>query len=192
MNDPVLEAINQFMDAVDTRLQSMRTEIADFRSATTTALEQRSAPVKGDAGEPGAAGPAGKDGAQGPKGDTGPAGERGPQGEKGERGADGVQGRDGAPSTVPGPQGEKGERGADGIATRAEIESIVEQRVADINVRTFADVYQGVYENGRLYTRGVLTTWGGHMWLSLADTQAKPGESPDWKMVVKAGRDGRK
>jgi hypothetical protein len=121
----------------------------------------------------------------------------GEKGEPGERGADGIgkegtPGKDGAPSTIPGPKGDTGERGADGIATREEIVSIVEERVGEIQVRTFADVYQGVYENGRLYERGLLTTWGGSLWLSQAETRSKPGESADWKLVVKKGADGKK
>jgi hypothetical protein len=42
------------------------------------------------------------------------------------------------------------------------------------------------------YARGLLATWGGSLWLSLADTRAKPGENGDWRLVVKRGADGRK
>lgn len=186
-----------------------------------TQLETRSAAplvgVPGPAGKDGRDGVDGKDGRDGKDGERGEKGERGadglagrdgapsivpgPRGEPGERGAEGVQGppgrdglagRDGAPSTVPGPQGERGERGADGIATREEIEAIWEERKADMNVRTFADVYQGVFEPDKLYTRGLLATWGGSLWLSLNETRSKPGENDDWKLVVKRGADGRK
>lgn len=124
----------------------------------------------------------------GEKGDPGKDGSPG----IGERGADGKDGKDGELSTVPGPKGDPGERGADGIATRAELDELVEQRFGELQVRTFADVYQGVYEPNRTYTRGLLTTWGGSLWLSQSDTKTKPGESPDWKLVVKKGSDGRK
>jgi hypothetical protein len=182
-DDPVLAAVQKFMDAVEARLVKQDTAI---RSALTE-MQTRSAPTgpqgeRGVAGERGEPGPAGPQGEPGAPGVAGPVGERGLQGE---RGADGIQGRDGAP----GPQGE---RGADGIATREEIEAIVEQRVADINVRSFADVYRGVYEPAVPYTRGAITTWGGSLWLSLNDTSAKPGENGDWKLIVKAGRDGKK
>lgn len=99
----------------------------------------------------------------------------GPAGKDGVNGKDGVDGKDGVP----------GKAGENGIATREEIEQVVERKVADINVRTFADIYRGVYKPGDLYTRGVLTTWGGSLWLSLNDTKTKPGETPDWKLVVK-------
>jgi hypothetical protein len=59
-------------------------------------------------------------------------------------------------------------------------------------VRTFADLYQGVFEPEKTYTRGLLATWGGSLWLSLAETRAKPGDNGDWKLVVKRGADGRK
>lgn len=156
-----------------------------------TQLETRSVEPKVIEGPPG---PPGKDGANGKDGVDGKDGKDGAPGigERGERGADGLNGKDGAPSLVPGPKGDPGERGKDGIATREEIVEIVEQRVADINVRTFADTYQGVYEPNRTYTRGLLTTWGGSLWLSKADTKTKPGESPDWQLIVKKGADGRK
>lgn len=109
----------------------------------------------------------------------------GKDGKDGRDGKDGTNGGDGKP-------GEKGERGADGIATREELHSLIEERMADINVRSFADVYQGVYEPDRLYTRGLATTWGGSLWLALVDTKAKPGENADWRLIVKKGADGRK
>jgi len=159
------------------------------------AVEVRAAPavIEGPSGKPGVDGSAGKDGKNGQDGIAGKDGKDGAPG-IGERGADGIagkDGKDGAPSTVPGPKGDAGERGADGIATREEIVAIVEERAADINVRSFADVYQGVYENGKLYTRGLLTTWGGSLFLSKADTKARPGESQDWQLVVKRGADGK-
>jgi hypothetical protein len=160
----------------------------DIRSLKTT-LETRSAPQVIE----GPPGPAGKDGANGKDGRDGIDGKDGTPGPMGERGADGLNGKDGAPSTVSGPKGDKGERGADGIATREEIELLVEQRMADVQVRTFADLYQGVWQPEReVYTRSQCVTWGGHLFLCLKDTKGKPAESPDWRMIVKAGRDGKR
>jgi hypothetical protein len=111
-------------------------------------------------------------------------------GEKGEHGlASTVPGPKGDPSTVPGP---KGERGADGIATASELDARIEARFSELQVRTFADVYQGVFEPDKAYTRGLLATWGGSLWLSLTETRSKPGENGDWKLIVKKGSDGRK
>lgn len=107
-------------------------------------------------------------------------------------GKDGRDGKDGAPSTVPGPKGDPGERGADGIATREELHSLVEERMADIQVRGFADMYQGVWQPDHPYTRSQAVTWGGQLYLALANTKGKPAESADWRLIVKAGRDGKR
>lgn len=154
-------------------------------------LETRSVEPKVIEGPPG---PAGKDGAPGKDGVDGKDGKDGAPGigEKGERGADGLNGKDGAPSLVPGPKGDPGERGKDGIATREELESIIEERMADIQVRGFADMYQGVWQPEHPYTRSQAVTWGGQLYLALADTKGKPAESPDWRLIVKAGRDGKR
>lgn len=108
----------------------------------------------------------------------------GPPGKNGIDGKDGFNGKDGA-------DGKPGERGTDGIATREELKAAAQEVFADFQVRTFADIYQGVYESGKTYTRGVLTTWGGSLFLSKAETSSKPGESADWQLVVKRGADGK-
>jgi hypothetical protein len=117
---------------------------------------------------------------------------QGPPGKDGKDGTDGKDGVDGK-NGVDGKDGAPGERGANGIATPEELDARIEARFADLQVRTFADVYQGVYDPAKTYTRGVLTTWGGSLWLSQAqEPKTKPGENGDWKLIVKAGRDGRK
>lgn len=153
------------------------------RIGETRSVETRADPIPGPAGRDGIDGKDGRDGKDGKDGEPGPAG---PPGERGERGADGLNGRDGAP----GPQGE---RGADGIATLEELDARIEARFAELQVRTFADLYQGTFVPERTYTRGLLTTWGGSLWLSLNETNARPGEgNNDWRLVVKRGADGRK
>lgn len=220
-DDPVLTAVQRFMDAVEVRLQKpaddVRSALAEIQTRAAMSGPQGERGLSGERGEPGPVGPQGE---QGPPGVAGPAGDRGergvdgiaglsgrdglagrdgadstvpgPAGPQGERGADGLAGRDGAASTVPGPQGERGERGADGIATLEELDARIEARFAELQVRTFADVYQGVFEPDKSYTRGLLTTWGGSLWLSLNQTRSKPGENDDWRLVVKRGADGRK
>src|SRR5688572_19779770 len=79
-----------------------------------------------------------------PKIVEGPPGKNGTDGLNGKDGRDGIDGKDGKP----------GERGTDGIASLDELHAAIEARVAEINVRTFADVYQGVYKPGELYKRG--------------------------------------
>jgi hypothetical protein len=185
-DDPVLAAVQRFMDAVEQRLAKRDEET---RSLLAT-LETRAA-QHGPAGERGLRGERGEPGPAGPQGEPGPAGAQGPAGERGERGADGLAGRDGAPSVVPGPQGERGERGADGIATLEELDARIEARFAELQVRTFADVYQGVFEPDKAhYARGLLTTWGGSLWLSLNDTRSKPGEMGTGSWSSSAARTG--
>lgn len=224
-DDPVLAAVQRFMDAVESRLTKwdgeMRSALTESRAALAT-LETRAAQhgpqgergLAGERGEPGPMGPQGEPGPRGEPGVPGVAGERGlpgergergetglrgepglmgPAGPMGERGADGLAGRDGAPSMVPGPQGERGERGADGIATLEELDARIEARFAELQVRTIADSYQGVFKPGMTYTRGLLATWDGSLWLSVEETSAKPGEKDSgWRLVVKRGADGRK
>jgi hypothetical protein len=189
-DDPVLTAVQRFMDAVTQKVERLTTEV---RSALAE-IQTRAAPIgpQGERGEPGPAGPPGERGADGIAGRDGAPG---PQGERGAEGIPGLAGRDGASSIIPGPPGpagEKGERGADGIATLEELDARIEARFAELQVRTFADVYQGVFEPDKSYTRGVLATWGGSLWLSLNETRTRPGENADWKLIVKKGADGRK
>lgn len=110
------------------------------------------------------------------------------EGPAGKDGADGKDGRDGRD----GKDGDPGERGADGIATMEQIEEIAQRAVAELHVRTFADLYQGVYQPGQEYARSQMTTWGGSLFLAQVDTRSKPGESPDWKMIVKRGADAKR
>ena len=158
-------------------IRGLRAEILELRGAIPT--ETRAVePTPGPKGDPGKDGRDGKDGTPG-------------VGEKGERGIDGINGKDGAPSTTPGPKGDNGERGANGIATREEMAEAAKEIFADFQVRTFADVYRGVYKPDELYARGVLTTWGGSLFLAKSDTKDKPGESASWQLVVKRGADGK-
>lgn len=189
MNDsPQYEAFRAFARSeIRAQRLELREEIAKELRAEFKEILTREAPKVVE-------GPPGKDGVNGIDGKDGQNGKDGVDGKPGERGTDGIIGRDGKDglSGIDGKPGEKGERGADGIATREELHSLIEERMADINVRTFADTYQGVYEPNRTYSRGVLVTWGGSLWLSQAEAKTKPGESADWKLVVKKGSDGRK
>jgi hypothetical protein len=191
----IAEAVQRYMQAVNERLRTMRTEIRnelllELRAASTETRAVEAITVEPVPGPQGPVGDRGEPGPVGPPGEPGPPGPPGPAGEPGERGAPGQDGRDGAP----GPQGEpgaQGERGADGIATRDELESIIEARFAELQVRTFADVYQGVFSSREQYTRGGLVTWDGSLWLAMEDTDDQPGTSPRWRLVTKKGRDGR-
>lgn len=47
----------------------------------------------------------------------------------------------------------------------------------------------GQYKAGS-YQKGDGVTHGGSFWIAQSDTDSKPGESPDWRLAVKKGRDG--
>lgn len=49
----------------------------------------------------------------------------------------------------------------------------------------------GVHRPGADYEEGDCVTHGGSYWVAKADTNATPGKSDDWRMVVKRGRDGK-
>jgi hypothetical protein len=51
--------------------------------------------------------------------------------------------------------------------------------------------YLGVYEDGGQYMEGDCVTSGGSLWRAQASTAFKPGQSTDWKLVVRKGRDAR-
>ncbi len=218
MSEVLTRAVERYMEAVETRFRTMRDEIRnelllELRASMPEVPEPTLGPEgpQGPQGEPGPAGPAGEPGEKGEKGDPGekgergadgvpgrdgeigPQGERGPPGEMGERGLPGEAG----PQGLMGPQGERGERGergADGIATREELESLIEERFADLRVRTLADSWRGVFREGETYQRGSVAQWGGSPWLCIAaaETTAKPGTSPDWQLFAKKGADAPK
>jgi hypothetical protein len=211
MSEPLHDALKRFMSVASEKIKALRDEnrslasqVSDLRGQLSS-LETRSAPpVAGPQGEPG------------PSGEPGPAGVgvagfavrqmdghliarftdgteqdvgfcRGDPGPQGERGADGRVGADGPQ----GPAGERGERGTDGIATREELEAIIEERFADLQIRSLADWYQGVFRADGSYERGHLVQWDGSLFLAQKRTSATPLDGPDWKLVTKKGRDGR-
>ena len=53
-------------------------------------------------------------------------------------------------------------------------------------------IERGVYKSGQDYTRGDAVTFDGSYWIAQKDTPTgKPGQSPDWRLAVKKGRDGK-
>jgi hypothetical protein len=52
-------------------------------------------------------------------------------------------------------------------------------------------MHRGVWAAGG-YEAGDVVTWSGGSWhCTAATTTGKPGESPDWVLIVKRGRDGK-
>jgi hypothetical protein len=46
---------------------------------------------------------------------------------------------------------------------------------------------RGVHIAGDTYTEGALVTRSGALWLCLRSTTQGPGQSADWKLIVKSG-----
>mgnify|MGYP003477076738 CR=1 FL=1 len=49
----------------------------------------------------------------------------------------------------------------------------------------------GVHRPGEAYEKGDAVTHGGNYWVANVDTKASPGTSPDWRLVVRRGKDGK-
>jgi hypothetical protein len=79
----------------------------------------------------------------------------------------------------------------DPIRTRVKALEALEARVAALEKSLEQRSYQGVHDAARTYQRHNLVTKNGSLWIALKDTYAIPGESPDWQMAVKRGRDAR-
>lgn len=60
-----------------------------------------------------------------------------------------------------------------------------------VHTRTSAAmIYRGIWREGA-YKRGDVTTRDGSQWHANVETSGVPGDSPDWQMCVKKGRDGK-
>jgi integrin beta 3 len=61
-----------------------------------------------------------------------------------------------------------------------------------VEVKTAIVLDAGVWKDGTAYSQGDGVTWAGSFWIAQGDTSAKPGgESDDWRLAVKRGRDGK-
>jgi len=64
--------------------------------------------------------------------------------------------------------------------------------VVEQTLRSPSLLYRGVFREGDQYDGGDAVTFGGSLWVALCATTTKPGDgSPDWRLAVKKGRDGR-
>jgi len=160
-------------------------------------------------GKDGLPGADGKDGAPGLNGKDGADGLQGKDGPEGKEGAPGRDGRDG----LPGAQGEKGVDGKDG---RDGIDGKDGFGLDDFDVKSDDDGRTLVFsfqregrdpivrsiKTGIILDRGVWTdgpfekgdgvTWAGSWFVARKDLPVgKPGESDDWRLAVKRGRNGK-
>ena len=54
--------------------------------------------------------------------------------------------------------------------------------------------FDGIYERGRTYQKGMIATWGGSLWHANRETDAEPGQTAnheDWTLIVRRGRNGK-
>lgn len=117
-----------------------------------------------------------------------------------EAGPPGRDGRDGQPG-VPGAAGLDGKDGLDGLGFDDLSVEHDGERLLTLSftrgeqAKTFPvvlpiSIYRGVWKDGA-FARGDNVTLNGHVWIAGCDTSAKPGDSEDWRLAVKRGRDGR-
>lgn len=52
-------------------------------------------------------------------------------------------------------------------------------------------IYRGVFKDGDDYQCGDVATFGGSLWHCDKETREKPGQSNDWTLAAKKGRDGK-
>lgn len=109
-------------------------------------------------------------------------------GPAGVNGADGLHGKDGADGLSFGDLSllQEDDRTVVLRATRGD-------GVKELGRLTFpAEIYRGVFVDGKTYDRGDRVTWAGSEWHANESTTTKPGDgSKAWTLTVKRGRDGR-
>lgn len=64
--------------------------------------------------------------------------------------------------------------------------------IAKMSAPTFDDSYKDIWkESAGEYKRGDIVTHKGSVWLAKSTTLERPGTGEGWKLIVKAGKDGR-
>jgi len=72
----------------------------------------------------------------------------------------------------------------------AEAVAPLEKRIAELESRPHGIKYAGPWTAGTVYDQGDCVSRKG-LWIATCATRQKPGESADWRLAVKEGRDGR-
>ena len=113
--------------------------------------------------------------------------DRMPTPKDGRDGRDGINGKDGRDAFEL--EDFNAEQDADGRVVLRFVRGDL-RREFTLRLPIFID--RGVYKADAQYERGNGVTWGGCFWLAQKDAPAgKPGESADWRLAVKKGRDGK-
>ena len=75
-------------------------------------------------------------------------------------------------------------------AARA-VEQRLTGKLAELERHLTEFKYLGVYEPGRSYNKQNSVSHRGGLWVATVDTTQQPGDSPDWCLAVRRGRDGK-
>lgn len=167
--------IARLQDTIDQLKQDALAYIESFKPADGRNGTDGLCGAKGEPGEPGSDGEPGRDGRDGLSGVQGFAG------------ADGKDGRDG----IDGFGFDDLACNYDGMRTFT-ITFIQGERSKEFSFKMPYPLDQGVFRAGTGYDRGDSVTYGGSCWIAQKEApDGKPGESPDWRLSTKHGRDGK-
>ena len=67
----------------------------------------------------------------------------------------------------------------------------LEARIVDAEKAAQEFRYRGVWQPGEIYKRNNFCTFDGSVWVCLRDTEGKPGQSLEWQLAVRKGKDGK-
>lgn len=86
----------------------------------------------------------------------------------------------------------------DVVAAIKESQQVLQNQIAALEARIMemekhvAEIkYTGVWRDGETYKRGNSCTHDGSIWIALRDTEGKPGQSLEWQLAVRKGKDGK-
>jgi len=51
--------------------------------------------------------------------------------------------------------------------------------------------FRGKRRDGERYKKNNFCTYDGSVWICLRDTEGKPGQSMEWQLAVREGKDGK-
>jgi hypothetical protein len=67
----------------------------------------------------------------------------------------------------------------------------LEARIIDMEKHIAAMTYKGVWRDGERYRKNNFVTHDGSVWICLRDIEGKPGQSLEWQLAVRKGKDAR-
>ena len=115
---------------------------------------------------------------------------------------DGIDGKDGEKG-IDGAPGADGKDGADGFGfddlevvqldeKRLQIVFTKDDRKKEFVIDMPILIDQGVYQQGKTYSKGDGVTWAGSFWIAQKNSpNQKPGSGNEWRLAVKRGRDAK-